>query len=79
MLRQVRAVVVDRAAPGRLAIKPVELRDPDRDEVAVQVAAISLNRGETLRAVQQAEPRWRPGWDFVGVVETGRRSGAWHR
>jgi NADPH:quinone reductase len=76
MLRQVRAVVVDRAAPGRLAIKPVELRDPDRDEVAVQVTAISFNRGETRRAVQQAEPRWRPGWDSVGVVETAAADGS---
>jgi NADPH:quinone reductase len=76
MLRQVRAVVVDPAAAGRLAIKSVELRDPDRDEVAVQVTAISLNRGETRRAVQQAEPGWRPGWDFVGVVETAAADGS---
>ncbi|HTW53179.1 MAG TPA: zinc-binding dehydrogenase [Stellaceae bacterium] len=69
MPHTIRAVVVDPAAPGRLAIKPVELRDPDRDEVAVRVTAISLNRGETRRAVQQAEPGWRPGWDFAGVVE----------
>ena len=60
MPQQVRAVVVDPAAPGRLTIKPVELRDPDRDEVAVQVNAISLNRGETRRAVQQAEPGCGP-------------------
>jgi NADPH2:quinone reductase len=70
MPQQIRAVVVDPAAPGKLAIKPAELRDPDRDEVTVRVRAISLNRGETRRAVQQAEPGWRPGWDFVGVVET---------
>jgi hypothetical protein len=70
MPRQVRAVVVDPAAPDRLAIELVELRDPDRDEVTVRVTAISLNRGETRRAVQQAEPGWRPGWDFVGVTET---------
>lgn len=73
---QYRAVVVDPAAPGRLAIKPVALRDPDRDEVAVRVTAISLNRGETRRALQQAEPGWRPGWDFVGVVETAAADGS---
>ena len=76
MPQQVRAVVVDPAAPGRLAIKPVELRDPDRDEVAVRVTAISLNRGETRRAVQQADPGWRPGWDFVGVTETAAADGS---
>src|SRR5271163_1193464 len=76
MRRQVRAVVVDPTAPGKLAIKPIELRDPDRDEVAVRVTAISLNRGETRRAVQQAEPGWRPGWDFVGVTETAAADGS---
>jgi NADPH2:quinone reductase len=76
MPRQVRAVVVDPAAPGNLAIKPVELRDLGRDEVAVRVTAISLNRGETRRALQQAEPGWRPGWDFAGVTETAEADGS---
>jgi NADPH:quinone reductase-like Zn-dependent oxidoreductase len=76
MPQQIRAVVVDPAAPGKLSITSVELRDPDRDEVAVRVTAISLNRGETRRALQQAEPGWRPGWDFVGVVETAAVDGS---
>lgn len=76
MPQQVRAVVVDGAAPGKLAIKPVGLRDPDRDEVAVRVTAISLNRGETRRALSQAEPEWRPGWDFAGVVEREAADGS---
>ena len=76
MPQQVRGVVVDPAAPGKLSIKPVELRDPDRDEVAVRVTAISLNRGETRRAVQQAEPGWRPGWDFAGLTETAAADGS---
>src|SRR5947209_14974441 len=76
MPQTTRAIVVDPQAPGRLAIKPVELRDPDRDEVAVRVSAISLNRGETRRALQVAEPGWRPGWDFTGVVETAAADGS---
>ena len=76
MPQTIRAVVVDPAAPGRLALKPVELRDPDRDEVGVRVTAISLNRGETRRALQVAEPGWRPGWDFAGVVETAAADGS---
>jgi NADPH2:quinone reductase len=76
MPQTIRAVVVDPSAEGRLAIKPVELRDPDRDEVGVKVTAISLNRGETRRAVQQAEPGWRPGWDFAGVVEREAADGS---
>ena len=76
MPQTIRAVVVDSAASGKLAIKPVELRDPDRDEVGVRVTAISLNRGETRRALQVAEPGWRPGWDFAGVVETAAADGS---
>jgi hypothetical protein len=38
MPQQVRAVAVDPTVPGKLAIKPVELHDPDRDEVAVRGA-----------------------------------------
>src|SRR6266446_7263791 len=76
MPQQIRAVVVDPAAPGKLAVKPVELRDPDHDEVGVRVSAISLNRGETRRALQVAEPGWRPGWDFSGVVETAAADGS---
>src|SRR6266478_913164 len=76
MPQQIRAVVVDPAAPGKLALQPVELRDPDRDEIALRVSAISLNRGETRRALQVAEPGWRPGWDFAGVVDTAAADGS---
>jgi NADPH2:quinone reductase len=76
MPQTVRAIVVDPGTLGKLAVKPVELRDPDRDEVAVRVTAISLNRGETRRALQVAEPGWRPGWDFAGVVETSAADGS---
>jgi NADPH2:quinone reductase len=72
----IRAVVVDPGAPGRLAIKSVELRDPDRDEVGVRVTAISLNRGETRRALQVADAGWRPGWDFAGIVDTEAADGS---
>ena len=73
---QIRAVVVDPSASGRLAIREVSLRDPDRDEVGVRVTAISLNRGETRRALQVAEPGWRPGWDFAGIVERAAADGS---
>ena len=76
MPQTIRAVVVDPAAPGKLAVKAVELRDPDRDEVGVRVTAILLNRGETRRALQVADPGWRPGWDFAGIVETAAADGS---
>src|ERR1700704_3056222 len=76
MPQTIRAVVVDPGAPEKLAVKAVELRDPDRDEVGARVTAISLNRGETRRALQAAEPGWRPGWDFAGAVETAAADGS---
>ena len=76
MPQQIRAVVVDPSVPGRLAIREVSLRDPDRDEVGVRVTAISLNRGETRRALQVAEVGWRPGWDFAGIVERAAADGS---
>src|SRR5256885_13414974 len=76
MPQAIRAVVVNPGAPAKLALKPVELRDPGRDEVGVRVIAISLNRGETRRALQGAEPGWRPGWDFAGVVESAAADGS---
>src|SRR5947209_2022057 len=76
MPQRIRAIVVENDAPGRLAIREVGLRDPDRDEVVVRVTAISLNRGETRRALQVAEADWRPGWDFAGVVETTAADGS---
>jgi NADPH:quinone reductase-like Zn-dependent oxidoreductase len=76
MPQQIRAIVVDPQTPGKLAIKTVELREPDRDEVRVRVTAISLNRGETRRALTLADPGWRPGWDFAGIVETAAADGS---
>lgn len=63
MPREVRAVVVDPDAPGRLVIKPVELRDPDRDEVSVRVTAISLNdRRPQVRAWARSLPMTSSCW-----------------
>src|SRR5258708_25050950 len=77
MPQTIRAIVVDPAAPGRLALKPVELRDPDRDEVGVRVTAISLNRGETRRALPVAQSGLRPGLGLarVGEPAAAHRSG----
>jgi NADPH2:quinone reductase len=68
-MTDVKAVVVDHSSPDRLAIRSVLLAPAYRDEVTVRVRAISLNRGEVNRAVRSAEPGWRPGWDFAGMVE----------
>src|SRR5580658_2345377 len=68
-MSETRAIVVDPSSNERLSIKSVPLAPAYRDEVTVRVRAISLNRGETNRAVRSAEPGWRPGWDFAGTIE----------
>jgi NADPH:quinone reductase-like Zn-dependent oxidoreductase len=72
---QVKAIVVDANAPGRLSLQPATLAAAAPTDVTVRVTAISLNRGEVKRAVTQSEPGARPGWDFAGVVEEAARQG----
>lgn len=69
------AVVVDPSAPGRLVLVAVPLPSPRADEALIQVQAISLNRGETRRAMT-AEAGHRPGWDLAGVVTQGAANGS---
>ncbi|GAA3573441.1 zinc-binding dehydrogenase [Amycolatopsis ultiminotia] len=66
---ETRAIVVDHLAPERLAVHRVQLPAPEPGEITIRVSAVSLNRGETKRAVTTSEPGTRPGWDFTGVVE----------
>jgi NADPH:quinone reductase-like Zn-dependent oxidoreductase len=47
---------------------------PAASEAVVAVEAVSLNRGE-VRALQQAEAGWRPGWDLAGVVAEAAADG----
>ena len=74
-MTNVRAVVVDRTGNEPLVLRQVPLAPANRDEVTVKVTTISLNRGETNRAVRSAETGWRPGWDFVGVVDEAAPEG----
>ncbi|HEX6547229.1 MAG TPA: zinc-binding dehydrogenase [Candidatus Dormibacteraeota bacterium] len=77
-----RALVADPTAPERISIQEVPEPEPGRDEVLVEVHAISLNRGE-LNRLAGAAPGWRPGWDIAGTTPDGRRvvgvldGGAW--
>ena len=70
-----KAVVVDPTATGRLALRDVEDPSPGRHEALVQVAALSLNRGE-VRRIGAADPGWRPGWDLAGTVERAAADGS---
>jgi NADPH:quinone reductase-like Zn-dependent oxidoreductase len=66
---QIRAIVVDQAAPGRLVVRPAPLAPAAPGDLTIRVTAISLNRGEVKRALTVTETGTRPGWDFVGVVD----------
>jgi NADPH2:quinone reductase len=66
-MSSIRAIVVNPEVPGRFIIKEVEAPQPGPPEALVQVEAISLNRGEVMRAMA-AEAGWRPGWDLAGTV-----------
>ena len=68
-MQEVRTVVVDPQSSGKLAIKPLPVREPLPSQALVRVKAISLNLGEVRRALTMTEAGWRPGWDLAGVVE----------
>jgi NADPH:quinone reductase-like Zn-dependent oxidoreductase len=72
---EMRAVVVDEAAPGRLVVGRVPMPEPKPGEALIQVAAISLNRGEVKTALG-AVTGWRPGWDFSGTVVEAAADGS---
>jgi len=71
----VKAVVVDRAAPGGLKLAEVPEPRALPSEAVVRVGAVSLNLGEVRRA-RSAADGWRPGWDFAGTVETAASDGS---
>jgi NADPH:quinone reductase-like Zn-dependent oxidoreductase len=70
-----RAILVDHGVPGHLAVRDVPMPAPMPSEAIVRVAALSLNRGETRRAMEAADG-WRPGWDLAGVVAQAAADGS---
>ena len=71
----IRAITVDEADPGRLAVRPAKLAPAAPGEATIRVTAISLNRGEVKRAMTTMATGDRPGWDFAGIVEEAARQG----
>ena len=61
------ALVASRSATGNVSLREVDEPAPARDESLVQVAAVSLNRGEVNRLPSRDEG-FVPGWDVAGVV-----------
>ncbi len=62
-----RALVAAPEAPGGIELREVPEPQPATNQAAVEVRAVSLNRGECT-ALRLAEDGWRPGWDLAGVV-----------
>ena len=71
----IQAVVVAPDAAGRLALAEVDAPELATNEALVQVAAISLNRGE-VRNAQTAAAGFRPGWDLAGTVSRAAADGS---
>ena len=76
MAQSIRAVVVDPSHNDKLVLRDVELPAGAPNEVTVRVTAISLNRGETNRALSQSVAGARPGWDFAGIIEATAADGS---
>jgi NADPH:quinone reductase len=74
-MTDMRAIVVNPSAPGRLALQAVAMPQPAANEALVRVAAISLTPYE-VKAVASAEPGTRPGWEFAGTVERAAANGS---
>jgi NADPH:quinone reductase len=66
-MSSIHAVVTDSTQATHLAIREVEAPVATPSQAIIQVAAISLNRGEVNRT-QSAPDGWRPGWDLSGTV-----------
>ena len=74
-MSDIRAVVVNPEAPGRLVLQRVSPPTPSSSEALVRVEAISLNRGE-VRGASQSPAGSRPGWDLAGIVEQPAADGS---
>ena len=70
-----KALVASPGAGVHVELADVDEPEPEPDHAVVDVKAASINRGE-VRALQHAQPGWRPGWDLAGVVAAAAVSGA---
>ena len=75
-LERMRAVVVDRASPGGLAMRMIDKPLPRMCKALVRVAATSLNRGEVEQALTGSKTGTRLGWDLAGVIEVAAVDGS---
>jgi NADPH:quinone reductase-like Zn-dependent oxidoreductase len=70
-----KALVASPNADANLELLDVGDVEPRPYEAVIDVKAASLNRGE-VRALEDAQPGWRPGWDVAGVVAEAAADGS---
>ncbi|MEU4583516.1 zinc-binding dehydrogenase [Kitasatospora aureofaciens] len=71
-----RALLVDRSAPGRLRLGTAPDPEPAPHQALVRVAATSLNYGEAAFGLDSAPDGTVLGWDAAGVVERAAADGS---
>jgi NADPH:quinone reductase len=71
-----RALLVDRSAPGGLRLGDAPDPDPAPDETLVRVTATSLNSGEVKHGVANVPDGTVLGWDAAGTVEKAAADGS---
>jgi NADPH:quinone reductase-like Zn-dependent oxidoreductase len=70
-----KALIAAGQAPGGVAFAEVDEPAPTADQAIVEVAAFSVNRGETYQ-LERPRPGWRPGKDIAGVVTAAATDGS---
>jgi NADPH:quinone reductase-like Zn-dependent oxidoreductase len=71
-----RALLVDRSAPGGLRLGSAPDPEPAPHQALVRVTATSLNYGEVRFGIEQAPEGTVLGWDAAGVVEQAAADGS---
>ncbi|MEU7853583.1 zinc-binding dehydrogenase [Nonomuraea sp. NPDC049141] len=71
-----RALLVDRSAPGGLRLGEAPDPVPAQNQALVRVTAASLNYGEVAFGIQNAPEGTVLGWDAAGIVERAAADGS---
>ncbi|MBT2230111.1 zinc-binding dehydrogenase [Nonomuraea sp. NEAU-A123] len=71
-----RALLVDRSAPGGLRLGEAPDPVPAQNQALVRVTATSLNYGEVAFGIQNAPEGTVLGWDAAGIVERAAADGS---